>query len=153
MSMKTKIISFPLIFLTVILFGSLANSCMPTTSTFKATLTGASETPPDSSPAKGVANFKHDPKTNILSGTITFSGFGTPSTAMHIHQGAAGVSGPVIFPIETKGGFTSPISYTSPALTTAQVDTLKAGDYYVNIHTQAFPEGEIRGQLVLQDKY
>jgi CHRD domain-containing protein len=33
-------------------------------------------------------------------------------------------------------------------LSDAQVADLMAGMYYVNIHTDAYPAGEIRGQLV-----
>jgi hypothetical protein len=35
-------------------------------------------------------------------------------------------------------------------VTAAQVTQLKAGQYYVNVHSTTFPGGEIRGQLVLR---
>ena len=64
----------------------------------------------------------------------------------HIHFGDVGVSGGVVF------GFVdgnSPINETH-SISPAQVDTLKAEGYYVNIHTTAFSGGEIRGQIVTQ---
>ena len=86
----------------------------------------------------------------MLSGTITFSGLISATTVAHIHLGAVGVAGNPVFTIEASGPFTSPISYSTPALTTAQVADLMAGNYYINIHTVDFPNGEIRGQLLLQ---
>ena len=36
----------------------------------------------------------------------------------------------------------------SADITESQISDLKAGKYYVNVHTAMFPDGEIRGQLV-----
>lgn len=115
--------------------------------TFKATLNGISETPPNESAATGSATFSYDTTTYILTGTVTFAGI-TP-TAGHIHKGAVGVAGGVIFPL-TAGTIMSPLTFTSPVLDLAQRADLLAGLYYVNLHTPAFPAGEIRGQLVKQ---
>lgn len=152
--MKTRSITHLLLLSAVIVFFSCSKSSnslpLVSNSTFMATLLGSSETPPDTSAATGTATFTFNPTTNILTGSITFSGFGTATTVAHIHLGAVGVAGNPVFTIEASGPFTSPISYTSPALTTAQVADLMAGNYYVNIHTVKFPNGEIRGQLLLQ---
>jgi hypothetical protein len=46
--------------------------------------------------------------------------------------------------------FTGPLSspFTGEAtLTAAQVNDLMAGKWYVNLHTAAYPGGEIRGQV------
>lgn len=61
----------------------------------------------------------------------------------HIHLGAPGVGGAIQFAFSS---FTSPIDQTW-TLTNADVDNLLAGDLYVNIHSTAFPLGEIRGQI------
>ncbi len=45
---------------------------------------------------------------------------------------------------------TSPITFTTPALTATQEADLMANQMYVNLHTVAFPGGEIRGQLIKQ---
>jgi hypothetical protein len=63
----------------------------------------------------------------------------------HIHQGAPGQNGPVIVPL-TKNGDT----YSVPAgakLNSAQMDALKAGNLYVNVHSAEHKGGEIRAQL------
>ena len=146
--MKTQLFtsSLLIIYLTVILSCS-KSSTMPanTTITFNATLTGASETPPNASAATGNATFTYNTVTYVLSGSVTFAGI--TATAAHIHYGAAGVAGPVVFPLGSSP-ITSPISFTSVPLTTTQSTELLANQFYVNVHSAAYPAGEIRGQLV-----
>jgi hypothetical protein len=57
------------------------------------------------------------------------------------------VAGPIIIPLAQ----TAPGSGTwtaSGTLTDAQLALLNAGNYYFNVHSAAFPNGEIRGQIV-----
>ncbi len=114
--------------------------------TFKAILNGASETPPNESPATGTATLTYNMNTRIF--TIVVNYTGVEATAAHIHKGEIGVAGGVIF------GFpdpvTSPINYTSVALDSTQDADLNKDLYYVNIHSVEFPAGEIRGQLIKQ---
>jgi len=114
--------------------------------TFKATINGASETPPNASTATGTATLIFNQDTKTFNIVVTFSGI--TATASHIHKGAPGVPGNVIF------GFTppivSPINYTSAVLDSTQQADLFADQYYVNIHSAEFPAGEIRGQLIKQ---
>jgi hypothetical protein len=113
--------------------------------TYLATLSGASEVPANASTATGTATLIFNSTTKIFSITVTYTG--VTATNGHIHKAAAGVSGGVIFPFSS---FTSPISYTSAALDATQEADLGANLYYVNIHSAAFPGGEIRGQLIKQ---
>lgn len=114
--------------------------------TFTAILDGASEAPtPTNSTAIGAATLIFNSSTKIFTITVTHN-IAAPTNG-HIHKGAVGVSGPPVFPFTT---FTSPINYTSTALDAAQEADLMANLYYVNIHTAAFPAGEIRGQLIKQ---
>ena len=137
----------------VIIFLSVLNACSKDDAppppnpniTFKATLSGAQESTPTGSSFTGDATLTFDSVTKIFKVTVNHTV--TSPTNGHIHKGAVGVSGPVIFPFAS---FTSPISYTSAALDATQEADLKAGLYYVNIHTAAFPGGEIRGQLIRQ---
>ena len=78
-----------------------------------------------------------------VSGSVTATGF-TP-TAAHIHQAAAGKSGPVIVPFTKDGD-----KFSAPAgakLTPDQMKAYKAGELYVNVHSAANPGGEVRAQL------
>ena len=117
----------------------------PGTTTFTATLNGSNEVPPNASAATGTARLDFNNSTKMFTLTTTFTGL-TPTDA-HVHKGAVGVSGPAVFPLSD---LTSPIEYTSGVLTTEQEADLKANIYYINIHTAAYPDGEIRGQLLKQ---
>ena len=65
----------------------------------------------------------------------------------HIHKGAPGVAGDVVFPFSSAN---SPITEVW-ALDTSDIKDLYLGDLYVNIHTSLFPLGEIRGQIERQE--
>lgn len=71
-------------------------------------------------------------------------------TAAHIHEAAPNSNGPVVFPLyaPADGVFdpTHPITATV-TLNAAQLAALKAGSYYINIHTTEAPAGELRGQV------
>ncbi len=67
-------------------------------------------------------------------------------TAAHIHLAPAGSNGPVVIvlsavPFSNVGG--------SAILTDEQVTDLKAGNFYINVHSQDNPGGVLRGQLSL----
>ncbi len=67
----------------------------------------------------------------------------------HVHFGAPNVEGAIRFGFSS---FTSPINETWN-LTPANVQELLDGNLYINIHSTAFPSGEIRGQLVLDEEF
>lgn len=147
--MKTKSLIFTALLFTVIGLASCKKSTTTPTSsnsTFVATLNGASETPGTGSAATGTATFTYNPSTYILSGTVSFSG--VTATAAHIHKGAVGTAGAVVFTLGTALP-TSPISFSS-VLDANELADLMANLYYVNVHSASFPGGEIRGQLLKQ---
>ena len=98
------------------------------------------------SAAQGTVTGKFNNSTKIL--TVQISYLGLTPTIWHIHKGAAGVAGPVVFDLGKN--FVSPFSFTTSALDAAQEADLKSGLYYVNIHSAAAPGGEIRGQLTVK---
>jgi hypothetical protein len=111
----------------------------------KATLSGASESPPTTSAGKGTADIDYDAASKKLTWKVTYSGLSGPATAAHFHGPAepgknTGVA--VAIPNATS----SPVE-GSATLTDTQAADLMAGKYYVNIHTAANPAGEIRGQV------
>lgn len=111
--------------------------------TFTADLDGESEVPPvTTTSANGSAVLLFDKTTKIFTLRVIYTGLVV--TDAHVHKGAVGVDGGVVFPITD---FSSPMDYTSRPLTAAEEADLFANLYYVNLHTAAFPGGEIRGQL------
>ena len=108
----------------------------------KVNLTGANEVPPvkTSATGEGMISIADD---GAVSGSVATKGI--QGTAAHIHVGAAGKNGPVAVPF-TKDGDT----YKAPAgakLNADQMKAFKSGELYVNVHSAAHPDGEIRGQL------
>lgn len=111
-----------------------------------AVLNATQEVPPTTSPATGQGRIAYDRETRQLTWNIDYAGLtGGPLQAAHFHgpaaQGAnAGVQVPIaVGPSPLKG---------AAMLTEAQAEQLLDGRLYVNLHTAAFPAGEIRGQVV-----
>src|SRR5688500_14565227 len=114
---------------------------------FSSILAGTNEVPPNASPATGTAIGTYDDATNMFMMDTNGTGFVAPVTAAHIHIGAAGVSGPIVFPLSGTTGATTYTAHDMFVFTAQQETDFLAGNYYVNIHSQQFPGGEIRGQL------
>ncbi len=128
----------------LVVAGALAGGCttmQPTTETYSAMLApGAGIT----SSGKGTGAFTLDPNTMVLSYKVEHEGLSGPAMAAHIHGPAdPGASAGVAVPFPSAA---SPITGTA-TLTEAQVADLRAGKYYVNVHTAANRGGEIRGQI------
>ncbi len=97
------------------------------------------------SPGIGSATITFDTGTSQLSWSITWSGLiGTP-TVMHFH-------GPAL-PNQNAGvqvgtGVAGPPVVGNAILNAIQQADLLAGLWYLNLHTDSFPGGEIRGQVI-----
>lgn len=98
------------------------------------------------SPGSGDGIFTLDTATLVLGYTVNYKDLTGPATMAHIHGPAeAGANAGVIVPLTVA----SPTQIAGTVtLTEAQVAELKAGKYYVNIHTAANKGGEIRGQIM-----
>lgn len=147
---------------------------------FVASLDGLSESPPNASPGTGTATVTYDPAGHTLRVETVFSGLLGTTTAAHIHAptavAGAGTIGvaftpgtlPGFPPGITAGGYvsghvdlTAVGSYTASFLalnggTTAGAEAgliaaMLTGKAYLNIHTTAFPSGEIRGFLAVPE--
>ncbi|HEY6430950.1 MAG TPA: CHRD domain-containing protein [Acetobacteraceae bacterium] len=112
-------------------------------------LTGAQQVPPVQTPGHGSADLTYDPSSRVLTWNITFNGLSGPATMAHIHGPApTGKNAGVEVWLSKQGQpAASPIKGQA-TLTPAQAQQLMAGNTYINIHTQAHPGGEIRGQIM-----
>jgi hypothetical protein len=143
---------------------------------FGVSLDGASESPANASLGTGTATVTFDLAAHLLSINVSFSGLTGTTTASHIHcctaaPGAGNIG--VATETPTFGGF--PLGVTSGSYANTYDTTLLAsfdapfvaangataggaeqalfngmlgGQAYLNIHSSAFPPGEIRGFLV-----
>lgn len=112
---------------------------------FTAKLDGASETPPNDSKGTGMAAVSLDTVAKKISWKVMYAGLTGPATMAHFHGPApVGKAAPVAVPMTPP--LASPIS-GSASVTDAQIGDLRGGLWYVNVHTAAHPDGEIRGQL------
>ncbi len=131
------------------------------TKVYTLNLDGTQEVAPNMSPAAGSAQITVDDTADTISFVLTaFTLQGTFANA-HIHgQALPGSNAGVVFgmlsnadafgPV-TVGSFMIPNSYALVGSNKASsaADAINAAPwlYYVNLHTSAYPGGEIRGQL------
>ena len=106
-------------------------------------LSGNQEIPPVATSASGTGTLTVNADRSVI-GNATITGMSV--TVAHLHEGAAGTSGPIIIPlIRTADNVWSVPS--GARLTDAQYESYKAGNLYFNIHSEAHRSGEIRGQI------
>lgn len=139
--------------------GELRGQLLPLATTyFTTSLSGFNEVQPVSSMAVG--GVKAELTGNTLTLTGAFSGLMSPFNEMvaggaHLHLGRPGENGGVEFGLaptldadELGGLFLADDNVIE--LTGAQAAELRAGGYYVNIHTTEVPSGELRGQVLAE---
>jgi hypothetical protein len=110
---------------------------------FSTPLSGAEEAPGPGDPdGTGSASLQLNQGQNRVCFTLDWQNIGPP-TAAHIHKAPPGVAGPIVVGLgPVRSGCVSDVD-------AALIKDIRQnpGDYYVNIHTQEFPGGAIRGQL------
>jgi CHRD domain/Calx-beta domain len=122
-----------------------AGTISPIARQFVSNLVGAEEVPPTGNTVKGnggifqLSNDELSAKVSLL-----FSGLTGSETGAHVHSGAPGVNGPIIFPLPLG----NPINNFVVSPTAQQVIDLRVGQQYMNVHSTGFVNGEIRGQLL-----
>ena len=139
---KFKILTAALIFTTLISCSK--NDKKDDIVTFKATLSGASEVPGNTSTASGTSTLTYNKGNKKFTVVTSYTGL-TP-TGGHIHKAAAGTNGPILFIFTS---LPSPITFEG-SMTETQYNALSKDSMYVNLHTSTFTSGEIRGQLIKQ---
>ena len=144
--MKRKIVSFALVASFAGLLG--ASPAAADDARLYATLTGAAERPGPGDPdAIGRVVITINDATNQICAAVQFTNATLPATGMHIHLAPPTAPGPVVVP------FTAPTNYQSYECKTVENEALldniaaNPGQYYFNIHNDAFRGGFIRGQL------
>lgn len=116
------------------------------TMTYTADLTADAEVPPADSAATGTAEVTVDTDANTVSWVVSYQDLTGDATAAHIHGPAAEDENapPVI-------DMSDAIMEGSADITADQIAELQDGKYYVNVHTEQYSDGEIRGQLMAKE--
>ena len=132
---------------------------------FEASLNGASEVPRSSQAPPGQARFEFSDDLSTLDFELDiFNGVGI--TQAHLHLAPSGANGPVlaflfnVAPVPGPGGVDvngtlaigtlsdSDVFSVPPVTNIAELaQAFLAGDVYVNVHSEANPSGEVRGQV------
>jgi hypothetical protein len=127
----------------------------PQAEVYTATMNGANESPPVTTPATAVGTFTVTG--NNIAYNITISNWpaGQTLSGAHIHFAPVppATTGGVLlgFPTTGTGAITTTGGSGSIAITDAQLATLRAGGTYFNIHaTPQAPGGLVRGNMVRQ---
>jgi CHRD domain len=131
----------------IVLFGGSASA---QEDTFKARL---SPVPVESSTAATITG--SGSVTAVLAGrrlsiTGSFEGLQTPATIAQIHLGPRGIRGPVMFDLTVKKASPATSGTVSGVLTLTpeQVEAVKSGRFYVQIHSEKAAEGNLWGWLL-----
>jgi uncharacterized protein (TIGR03382 family) len=134
-------------------------------------LSGDQEVPPADTHAVGAAQLLYNSDTQTFSldvmvfgiGLDDLLGVGPNSTPIHIHNAPAGSNGPIVIDL----GFIDSFFEDGQGIRFSVTDQPFGGTYgdivsdpdvnqaelfarnlYVNIHTESFPSGELRGQII-----
>jgi hypothetical protein len=115
--------------------------------TLHANLRGQNEVPgPGKNNASGSATVRVNTASNQVCYSLSVSNLPRPTMA-HIHRGRAGTSGPPVVTLHNPAGGASH-GCTRVARGIARNLLSSPRGFYVNVHSQAFADGAIRGQLM-----
>ncbi|MFD3397223.1 CHRD domain-containing protein [Alteromonas macleodii] len=113
--------------------------------TYNVNLSGSQEVPAVNTMSMATAVVEIDEDLPAFSVSVDVSGL-TDVTGVHVHDGGIGMNGPVAFPLTDAGNGTYVLAETN--ISPSNLDALTSGEWYLNVHTTANPNGEVRGQIV-----
>jgi CHRD domain len=97
----------------------------------------------------GTARLQLSPEQQRICFVIHVANIELPTTAAHIHKGAAGTNGPIVVHLEPPNaqGISTGCTHTPRTVIAAIMQ--HPGDYYVNVHNKPYPDGVVRGQIAV----
>lgn len=115
--------------------------------TLAVTLNGIQEVPGPGDPdGTGTAEVRVDPGQGRVCWDLYVRQVDA-ATAAHIHRGAAGSAGPPVLTLTTPDGNGHSRGCAPVDAALARDLAARAHEFYVNVHTAAYPAGAVRGQL------
>ncbi len=124
--------------------------------TFSAKLTGEQEVPAVNTDAVGIASFTLNATMDTLCIHASVNGLSGEITGAHIHEGAIGVVGGIVFDLTdflSLSGNDINASISGTLLTINVIQKMLEGGFYIDVHTDQNPDGEIRGQITLETDF
>lgn len=112
-----------------------------------ATLTGSGETPAVNTSAAGSASFLLSRDQTIMAFQVSFTGLSGPATAIRIRQGPSGQPNGIILYLLSPA--VNGVSSGTVGVRPEDVSKLVGGQTFLEITTDRYPAGEIRGQIGL----
>lgn len=113
-----------------------------------ASLAGSKEVPPTPSAGSGSVEGVINMASRELRWNIKCQGLTGPVTAMHFHGPATEAQNAAVV-VPMPGGCDGQGTTGKMVITQNQLADMLAGKWYVNVHTDRFPKGEIRGQVAV----
>jgi hypothetical protein len=135
----------PIFLLAGILFAACVTSVHAQSISLHALLVGGNNVPKTASEGFGEAQLTYDSTTRRLEYYVSYDGVAPSKIDLHGPAGPAETAG-AILAIPMSG---SPISGAA-ILTPEQADMLLAGKLYIDMHSKAYADGEVRGQIQKQ---
>lgn len=120
----------------------------PEVAAFSARLNGANVVPPSASAGEGRLVAVLNRKTGLFQWKLSFSGLSGPVRGANFHS--PGMSDEVAQPVLSLGRSVLSPSEGRAQLSPRQRADLLAGQWYIQLNTERYPEGELRGQLIEQ---
>lgn len=117
----------------------------------RAFMNGDQEVPANASTAIGQGLVLLTPAKDQIVALYQFAGLSSAANAGHIHHGAIGTNGPVLFDVAPPPVINGAVGHRRFDLGGGQAQLLRDGLMYFNVHTIVLPGGEIRGQLHAND--
>lgn len=161
---KQRWLALGVVVVLLLVFASSAVAAPAVPKVFQAKLSGSEEVPPVDTDAHGIAMFRLSNDGTALEYTLVVNNL-VDTLQSHIHIAPEGVNGPVVVFLYPEGGpppqliegkFSGKLAsgtITEDDIVLAGVtfdeliEAMQTGNAYVNVHTTAFPGGEIRGQI------
>ena len=115
---------------------------------FDGSLTGGAEVPASTSMATGTAQFSLNSTFTVITYSVQVEGLSGAITGAHLHTGVAGTTGGAVIDLsgDVNGNIISGTISGAPLTDAVIIELLESG-IYLNVHTVAFPDGEIRAQV------
>lgn len=118
-------------------------------STFEIDLTGKQEVPANMSMQMATATVELDETLGLIRASVDVSDI-EGVQAVHIHDGDIGRNGEVAFAF-TEDSTAGTYTLEETSVTSDLIADLLEGEWYINVHTDTFEDGEVRGQIITDD--